>query len=152
MEKEENKNIKKPHVEIFNEDIDSWVKVEKESKNKKKDFVDFCHVHCHEKKNISSGIFGLLVLFVGVLFLFNTLGIASKEIWNYVLPFWPVILILVGLKIIAGFSKILSFFVFLLTLALFCCILLYALIHVGSPLVDNLHLPQEFINFIGQLN
>jgi len=53
-----------------------------------------------ENKNRSAYIVGLILIGIGLLFLLNSLGFASFQIWYFLFKFWPVILILVGLNII----------------------------------------------------
>jgi hypothetical protein len=49
-----------------------------------------------------SGIFGPLVLvIIGLLLLFNNMGMLPSGFWGTVWHFWPVILILIGLDILA---------------------------------------------------
>ena len=53
-----------------------------------------------DNRNRSAYIVGLILIGIGVLFLLNSLGIASFRVWYFLFRFWPVILILVGLNII----------------------------------------------------
>ena len=148
MEKEEKQNIGEPHVKIFNTEVGSQWEREEKGENIKRRYHHYEH---HHHRHTGSGIFGLAILFAGILLLLNNFGIVSKEVWNYIWPFWPVLLILIGIRIIFGFNRIVGFFVFILALFLFIGIIAYALIHVGSPLVNNFYLPQGYINFISQL-
>jgi hypothetical protein len=95
MENQEKQNISEPHVQLFGEEI----------KSEQKEHCKCCeHKHC----NCSCGchrhgggiIFGLVVLFVGILFLLINAGVVSEEIWSRILPLWPILLILIGIKII----------------------------------------------------
>ena len=97
MEKEEKKE--EPSVKIFNQDIGSWGSDEKGNCSKK-----YCcsHSHSHHDKHGGS-IFGILVLFLGVLFLLDNFGYVTTDAWQMISKLWPVILILVGIKIF--FSK-----------------------------------------------
>lgn len=165
MENQEKENTSQPRVTLFNKDVDSWSKDEKGDEDKKDNTKENTegsikekrnytyhyhnHHHCHDRN--SGGLFGLTVLFLGVLFLLNNLGYVGKEIWSYILPYWPVLLVLAGVRIITGYNRFISFIVFLIALALFSLIVLHALILTGSPLIYNLNLPPDFINFISQL-
>ncbi len=152
MENQDNNKdeVLRPHVKIFNKDTDSWDK-EKDEKQKYAD-NHYQHYHYgHHHRHSGGGLFGLTLLFVGALLLLNNFGVVGKDVWNYIWPFWPIILILIGIRIVTGYNRVVGFFVFLLALVSFCAILLYALIHVGSPLIYNLHLSPNFINFISQL-
>ncbi|HKL13444.1 MAG TPA: LiaF domain-containing protein [Halanaerobiales bacterium] len=53
-----------------------------------------------QSNNRSGYIIGLILIGIGLLFLLNTLGIATFQVWYFLFKFWPVILILVGLNII----------------------------------------------------
>lgn len=45
---------------------------------------------------------GLILVFVGVVFLLQTLGVVPWEVWGVLWRFWPVTLILVGINILWG--------------------------------------------------
>jgi hypothetical protein len=48
-------------------------------------------------------LFGpLLLIFIGVIFLLNNLGLIQWSIWDVILRFWPVLLIAAGLDLILG--------------------------------------------------
>lgn len=47
-------------------------------------------------------IFGLIVLIIGILLLLQTLGLITYDVWSI---FWPMIVILIGLKIMAKKGK-----------------------------------------------
>ena len=100
MEKEEKQKFQEPSVKIFNQDMGSLGREEKGNCCKK----DCCnHSHNHHDKPVRVSIFGLLVLFLGVLFLLDNFGYVTTDAWRMISKLWPVILILVGIKIF--FSK-----------------------------------------------
>jgi hypothetical protein len=152
MENQEKQNMSKPHVHLFGEEI----------KPRQGDHNKCCHHHehydrhcgCHHdhgcRHHNMGGIWGLGVLFVGVILLLTNIGVISHDIWNYILPLWPVLLVLAGLRIIAGFSPAAHLLIFLLTLATFCLIFLYGLSSVDSSLLNYFHLPTGLLNFISQ--
>jgi hypothetical protein len=148
MENQEKQNVSKPHIQVFGEEVESREKNNDKCCKHHKHEHGSCHHGCHHHG--MGGIWGLGVLFAGVILLLNNTGVVPQEIWNYILPLWPILLILVGLRIISGFSPAAHFLVFLLTLAVFCFIFLYGLASVGSPLLNYFHLPPEFVNFISQ--
>lgn len=47
-------------------------------------------------------IFGLILTFVGVMLLLNTLGVVRWGVWGVLWRFWPLILILIGVNILWG--------------------------------------------------
>jgi hypothetical protein len=72
--------------------------------------------------------FGLVVLFVGVLLLFNNLGLVPWDVWNGLGKFWPVVVILIGIKIFAGrtlFARILTNLLLIFVLAGVLAYILY---------------------------
>lgn len=145
---EENKNEKnnsgpRPHVQIFGEEMNGEGKWrEKERGNHWK-----CH-HNHEHNHFGGAIFGWAVFFTGVLLLLNTAGLVSREIWVYILPFWPVLLVLIGIRILLGRSSLSNFLILLISLAAFCGIVLYGLVKVDSPLVGEMHLSPGITNYV----
>jgi len=46
--------------------------------------------------------FGTLLITIGVLFLLKNLGIITTELWDV---FWPIVLIVLGIKLIIGPRK-----------------------------------------------
>ena len=53
----------------------------------------------YKKRDFSGAIF---LIFIGIIFLLNTTGVLDWGIWLYILRFWPIFLILGGLKLIFG--------------------------------------------------
>ncbi len=60
----------------------------------------------NENRNRSAYIMGLFLIGIGLLFLLNSLGIATFRIWYLLSRFWPLILILIGLNIILKKTKL----------------------------------------------
>jgi hypothetical protein len=56
--------------------------------------------------NRSAYIMGLILIGIGLLFLLNSLGIATFRIWYFITRFWPILLILFGLNLILKKSKL----------------------------------------------
>ncbi len=155
------KNNQKPHVQVFGMDVNS----NKESKEPKEEGENnFKDRHewrafrremrgkrrCYCGHHHGSGIFGLALLLVGILFLFNSISILPWNVWQYIWPFWPALLILVGLRIIFGHNWGADGLIFLIGFALFAFIILYALVHTNSPLAS--HLPPKLIDFINSIS
>jgi predicted membrane protein len=66
-------------------------------------------------------VWAIFLIFLGSIFLLNTTGVLSWDVWRYILNYWPVLLILGGLKMILGSSiistvilSVISFLIFLL--------------------------------------
>lgn len=120
----------------------------------KKNVCDEAHGCGHRKydhRHFGGGFLGPVVLFGGVLLLLTTLGLASKDVWQFIWPFWPVLLILAGIRIILGVNWIMSVLIALLTSVIFYGIAVYALIQVNSPVVSRIYVPQGLVNFVGSL-
>jgi len=57
------------------------------------------------KRSWDSLIFGLILLILGILFLLSNFGYRI-DVWDVIKKYWPVLLILLGLKyLIAGLKK-----------------------------------------------
>jgi len=104
--------------------------------------------HCN--RHAGNAIWGLALALGGILLLFNNAGLVSWQVWQFIWPFWPVILILIGLRFILGFNWVSGAVVFLVAAAAFAYIILSALIQVNSPLVNSV--PKEIIDFVSNYN
>ena len=122
-----------PNVYIFGEEI--------KDDNEKNQFEV-----CTKKHHHNGGIFGILIIFCGIILLLNNLGLVSPLFWQFVLPFWPVIFILLGVKIILGRNWFSYIITLILSLIIFTSIFIYGLISVNSPTLN--YLPQEVSSFI----
>lgn len=50
------------------------------------------------KQKGESMFWGFVLLVIGIFFLINNLGWADIDIWEFMVKFWPVILIYIGVK------------------------------------------------------
>lgn len=89
---------------------------------------------------------GLVWLAAGIILLCNTLGIIPWVFWNSVWQFWPVLIILVGLKILLGSNSLARALMLLITLATLGYVISYALFAIDSPLSQ--YVPQDLQSFI----
>lgn len=148
MNKQEEKS--EPKINIFNEDISSWKNEEnKKEESKKEEKVESKKNNkcSHDSKHCGGGVWGLIILFVGVLLLLNNFGIVSRDIWIFLAPFWPVLLILIGIKIILGRSRLASFFSFILALVLLSLVFFCALMRLENRSVMEMYRVGHFNNF-----
>lgn len=76
-----------------------------------------------EKKDI---VFAIFLIFVGGVFLLNTTGVVGWGVWQYILRFWPVFLILGGVKLILGDSLITNIILSIFALLLFILVSIYS--------------------------
>jgi hypothetical protein len=143
-------NASRPHVQIFGAEVngrngDAWKARKEEWKQVRQERRDECR-HGHH----GGLFFGLLLLFLGIAFLLNTLGLIPHGFWHAILPFWPVLLILWGLDILLGRSRFFRFIVGLIALFFFLAIMIYGLAKTASPLVKNM--PPDVVNAAGNIN
>jgi hypothetical protein len=57
-------------------------------------------------KDSGSIVWAMFLLFAGVIFLLNTTGLLSWNIWSVLWRYWPIFLVLGGIRLILGNSKI----------------------------------------------
>ncbi len=58
-------------------------------------------------KKVTELVWALILIIVGLIFLFNNLGYLSWDIWYYLWKLWPLILIVAGLSVLFKDSKLL---------------------------------------------
>jgi lia operon protein LiaF len=87
---------------------------------------DFRH-----KKHGEGLLGGLLLVFLGIVFLLNNLGFVPSSVWNEVWKFWPVLFILLGLRLLAGRNFVSRIIIALVTLFAFAGVLAYILYYYG---------------------
>jgi len=109
-----------PHVQIFGHDVDD--RDECCGKNK-----------WHRHRRSGGWGFGLLLVFIGVILLLNNLGIVSWDFWNYVWPVWPLLLVLIGLRIVFGRGWVGNVIILIITLAIIAFVTINALNRINSP-------------------
>ena len=146
----------KPHIHLFGEEINSAHEYdENEVINLKKEKDDWNKYYTEEwKKHRHHGgggvIWGLIIFLAGIMLLLNSLKIVPWDFWQYVWPFWPGLLIILGVHAILGRNIISRIITFLITLALLGLIITYGLVEIASPLVK--YIPQNAIDFINTFN
>ncbi len=104
------------------------------------EYYRYCHHHRHSYTS------GLFILLAGIFLLLNSFGVVPWQIWDFIWPFWPVALILLGLRIIFGRIPGAEIMMFLITLSALCVVIAYGLVHVNSPLVA--HMPHQLVDFV----
>ena len=85
----------------------------------------------HHKKHGNGILGGLFLVFLGIVFLLTNLGLLPSTIWNELWKFWPVLVILLGIRILAGRNAISRIIITLLTLFVFAGILAYICYYYG---------------------
>ena len=97
------------------------------------------HDHYGHHKGGGSFVLGADLIVGGGLFLLNALGFVSWDIWSHIWAFWPVLLILLGLHIIADHDPILNTIMSVVTLIILILIAMYAAWAVNPNI--NYHIP-----------
>lgn len=142
MEHSDQERQVRPHVRIFGMDAQ-----EKEKKGEsvcakgcrcERSCGHRCAHQCHGCCCQGGGVFGLAVLLGGALLLLNYAGLVSWEFWGTAALFWPILLVLAGMRMLLGRNWISASLVFILALAVFALIILYGLIQTNSPLVQGI--------------
>ena len=82
--------------------------------------------HHNHHRHGGSFVLGAVLIVGGGLFLLNALGFVPWDIWNHIWAFWPVLLILFGLHIIADHDPILNTIMSVITLVILILIAMYA--------------------------
>ena len=100
----------------------------------------------HRGHHEESPTVGLLCFAAGIMLLLNTFGLVSWDVWQPITAFWPVILVLIGLKILLGRSVLGRLLLFLAALAALIYVVSFALIAVESPLAQ--YVPADVRSFI----
>jgi len=137
---------KHPHVQLFGQDLGE--KQEEVHNARPRDYNGYQHYHRHH--GLDGVVWGFIVLFAGAVLLLNNFGLVPWEFWNYVWPFWPGLIILIGVHIILGQNMVSRVITALLALALLAAIVIYGIVHSGSPLAYSL--PSGVLNFFKSLN
>jgi hypothetical protein len=75
-----------------------------------------------ENKEKRDVVFAVFLIFLGSMFLLNTTGVVGWGIWEFILRFWPIFLILAGIKLILKDSVITEIVLTILAIILFVVI------------------------------
>jgi hypothetical protein len=92
-------------------------------------------------KNSKDYVWAIFLIFLGTIFLLNTTGILPWNVWFYIFNFWPVFLILAGLRLILGKSLISTIILAIVALIAFLWIGLSAYIEsteINLPFLKNI--------------
>lgn len=85
----------------------------------------------HHRKH-EHGIFGgLFLIFLGIVFLLTNLGLVPSSIWGELWKFWPVLVILLGMRLLTGRNIISRILISLITLFVFAGVLAYIFYYYG---------------------
>jgi hypothetical protein len=70
-------------------------------------------------RNNKDYVWAIFLIFLGTILLLNTTGILDWSVWRYILNYWPVFLILAGLRLILGRSLVSTILVSILSIVAF---------------------------------
>lgn len=93
-----------------------------------------------EYRHHSNPIGAILLIFLGIIFLLNNTGVVPWSIWSYIWQFWPVLIILLGIRILLGRSYGANLIIGILAVIILGAVLANALRLTGAPLFDQLGL------------
>jgi hypothetical protein len=120
-------------------------RVKERQKKRREKVVIFGEEVSERHQRDDGAIFGVLLLFVGVIFLLNSLGVIPWEVWEDLWRFWPLILILGGLKIILGNNPLSRLLILILSFLLLGTAVIFVLNKRTPELTKNI--PKQFIEW-----
>jgi hypothetical protein len=134
---QKDKEGSKPHVHIFGEEFDSWkFKREDHHREREERHKERC-IHCGYHHGCGV-ILGLMILLTGSVLFLNTMGVVSSDFWRVILPLWPLLLVLLGVRIILGRNIVSRVITIFLAVIIFCFVIFYGLVEIGSPALNYL--------------
>lgn len=105
---------------------------------------------CWSNRDSGGKLWGVLLVFVGAMLLLNSLGLVSWEIWQAIWQYWPVVLVLAGLRAILGNNLGANWLLFLVTIIVFGLVFLLGLKTVESPLLT--YVSPRILDIVNTLN
>lgn len=80
---------------------------------------------------------GAFLIFIGSVFLLNTTGVLTWNVWRSIWRFWPMFIILAGIGVLVSGNKIFSLIFGLFTLVLYTILLAVILVVYNKDFVEN---------------
>lgn len=111
--------------------------------------VDGRYSFRHKEWHTGNVIGGTLLILVGILLFLNYSGVIPWYVWQIIWSFWPVFLILFGVRMILGHNRISRIVVGLLTTVVFALIVLFAVRQVHSAFRQQL--PMQLNQILDQM-
>lgn len=112
----------------------------KESKQKRWEDGRCCN------HNEGGSVFGLMLIFAGLILILNFLNLASRDIWHIIFKAWPTILVIMGISLIFGRNILGRIVTSIAAFIIFSLILIYGLLKVDSPALK--YIPQGAVNYV----
>lgn len=85
-----------------------------------------------KEKKSKDVVFAIFLIFIGTIFLLNSTGVVGWGIWQNILRFWPIFLILAGVKLIFEKSAVAEIIIGILALLLFTSVAIFSYISYTS--------------------
>ena len=89
-----------------------------------------------EYERDGSYVWAVFLIFVGVIFLLNTTNVVPWSVWSVLWKFWPVFIVLAGLRILVGRSRVTSLLLSVLAIVLFFAIGIAGVLSVKPSLLE----------------
>lgn len=93
---------------------------------------DLIKLIMEEKRDVVLAVF---LVVAGIVFLLNNVGVVPWEVWSQILIFWPVLLVLGGVRVLLGRGWLADLIMVALTVLILGSIVLIALNTVGVPIL-----------------
>lgn len=101
--------------------------------------------HCCNN-NEGGSVFGLMLIFAGLILILNFLNLASRDIWQIIFKAWPAILVIMGISLIFGRNIVGRIITSIAAFIIFSLISIYGLLKVDSPALK--YIPQGVVNYV----
>lgn len=89
---------------------------------------------------------GILLIFIGSILLLNSFNILPWTIWSEILHYWPLLLILFGLKILFGRNIVSRFLMLIINLVIFVSLFLFIISRHSPELIT--WIPEHLRNYL----
>lgn len=94
-------------------------------------------------------VWGGILITVGIVLLLNSLGILSWDLWQFLWRFWPIFLIMAGLNIVFGSTRLGSIVVGVLSIVLLLGAIVYSIFASGGTSPVSFNWDWNFLSNIG---
>lgn len=89
-----------------------------------------------EYERDGSYVWAVFLIFIGIIFLLNTTNVVPWSVWSILWKFWPVFIVLAGVRILVGRSRVTSFLLSVLAIIIFLSIGIAGVLSVKPALLE----------------